>query len=1252
MAEGSNHRETALTAEVSAFLSGGAGGCFDAEPEPLRAKFNGNSRFQIVRQLGSGGFGAVFEALDLTRDETVALKAPHRPEAAELLAFKDEFRAFADIEHPNVVRLFELFEDGRNWFFSMELIQGIDFISYVRNSPERLRAAAGQLAGTLHYLHQKCNTLHRDIKPSNILVNREGKIKLLDFGLARGVLSDSTAKTQTVAGTAAYMAPELLTDRTLRPASDWYSVGAVLYEALTGQPPFQGRFLDVLVDKNREPVRPPRELNPNIPDDLNDLCLNLLERNPDLRLNGVEVSRRLEAAPAIGAIQAPQQHTPRATQFVGREAHLAALHDALQQVRRDQTVCVHIQGQSGMGKSELCKQFLSKIDEENALILTGRCYQNETVPYKALDRVVDALVTHLKRLADAEVAAVLPRERPLQALSQVFPTLRAVHTIEQTRYEQSIENSPRDLQKLAVSALKETLARIAERRLCIIFIDDFQWGDLDSVEFLTSILAPPDPPRVLFLFSYRSEDVGSSYAQHLKHFRQQQQNRELYHGIFRKLDVDRLQPEDCRRLVEQLLGSEEDGLHQRIYRESDGTPLFIHELALHAQSASAVSAGLSFPAMIGNRMALLSDSARRVVEVVSLSGRPIGIDVVLRAAGLEKTEQPSKRALERLVRFKGTSGAGMVVEPYHDKIREAVESSLPDDRRRIHFQGLANALESSENADPEIVYRYFREAGDFSKARDYLKIAAERAESTLAFDLAVKLRRELADKRNLDESERSILFERLAQALALAGHGPESAEIYKEAAQGAEPRRYQQLIRKAGEQYIRSGNFEEGQALLCALLQKVGFRLFSRRWQVVASLLARRGFLWLRGLRFTPKPDTEARAAEAERLDICRVTSLALALQDPIHAAELQARHRLRSLRLGEPYRIANSLAMEAGYRVAKGGYAAYPAALKLLDKVEKYASLSDHPNRTTLALSVRSKVAWLAGEWRESARLGEEVNRIATEQYTRVAWEAYPSSIFWMCSLACMGRWRELIARLPGLEADSNARGDLLEKTSLPVFTFAYIRWLLAHNPTAAAEELERAQAQLSKPGFIPHRFGIYYGLAEVALYMGDAEKAVRTVDQGWSELLSAMVLRLQPVRIYMLHLRARVACAKAAGSSDELTRKRCLEQAMADARRIRKERTGWGSGISGLIQASVAAEEHRLDDARMLLEKAEQACILTGMDHFVAIARYRKAPLLQGGARLEAERQAAVWFAEQNVVERERIAQMLCPGTWSSRV
>ena len=273
----------------------------------------------------------------------------------------------------------------------------------------------------------------------------------------------------------------------------------------------------------------------------------------------------------------------------------------------------------------------------------------------------------------------------------------------------------------------------------------------------------------------------------------------------------------------------------------------------------------------------------------------------------------------------------------------------------------------------------------------------------------------------------------------------------------------------------------------------------------------------------------------------------------------------------------------------------------------------------------------------------------MATEQYTRVAWEAYPSSIFWMCSLACMGRWRELIERLPGLQADSEARGDLLEKTSLPVFTFAYVRWLLANEPETAAEKLERARVRLNEPGFIPQRFGICYGLGDVALYMQDTEQARRTVSQGWAELEKAMVLRLQPVRIFMLHLRARVSCASAAATADRQARRRFLDGAKADTRRIRKERTVWGNGISSLIEAGIAAEEHRLSDARTLLEAAEQACLLAGMDHFVAVARYRKASLLQGHARLDAERQAAVWFTAQDVVKPERIVEMLCPGSWN---
>jgi hypothetical protein len=295
--------------------------------------------------------------------------------------------------------------------------------------------------------------------------------------------------------------------------------------------------------------------------------------------------------------------------------------------------------------------------------------------------------------------------------------------------------------------------------------------------------------------------------------------------------------------------------------------------------------------------------------------------------------------------------------------------------------------------------------------------------------------------------------------------------------------------------------------------------------------------------------------------------------------------------------------------------------------------------------------VAWLAGYWKESAAYGEEVNRMATEQYTRVAWEAYPSSIFWMCSLFCMGRWRELIERLPGLQADSRARGDLLEMTSLPIFTFAYVRWLLADEPEVALTELERARIRLNEPGFILHRFGVCYGLADVALYMQDTDQAQRSVTEGWSQLKDAMLLRLQPVRIFMMHARARVSCAAAAAATDPLARRRLLAGARADAQRIRSERTGWGNALSSLIEAAIAAEEGRADDAIRFVELAEQGLLLAGMDHFVAVARYRKAHLLQSEARIAAQRQAADWFAAQKVSNPGRIAHLLSPGSWHDR-
>ncbi|MBV8554165.1 MAG: serine/threonine-protein kinase PknK, partial [Planctomycetaceae bacterium] len=410
--------------------------------------------YEIHGELGRGGMGVVYRAYDRNRDELVALKTMHRLGPEALYRFKREFRALADVHHPNLVRLYELTSDGQSWSFTMELVQGLDFLAFARapldrtdaemeedrsasdmgppgartgdrdavadrvsTDPEpggagararpdspaslspsqlsRLRGALGQLAQGVVALHE-AGRLHRDIKPTNVLVTRRGRVVLLDFGLAAEL--DPTglhqSSEQQILGTAAYMAPEQAAGLSVSPASDWYSVGAMLFEALTGRRPFLGRPLEVLMDKQNYEPPPPRALVPDVPEDLNALCVALLRRDPRARPSGAEVLQRLGAAPR----DLPRLGTQRRP-FVGRAAQLAALGAAFAAVRRGRTVAVFVHGSSGVGKSALMRRFLEGLTEgDEAVVLAGRCYEQESVAYKALDTLIDALIRYLRRL--------------------------------------------------------------------------------------------------------------------------------------------------------------------------------------------------------------------------------------------------------------------------------------------------------------------------------------------------------------------------------------------------------------------------------------------------------------------------------------------------------------------------------------------------------------------------------------------------------------------------------------------------------------------------------------------------------------------------------------------------------------------------------------------------------------------------------------------------------------------------------------
>ncbi|HET6584764.1 MAG TPA: serine/threonine-protein kinase, partial [Nannocystaceae bacterium] len=368
-----------LTADEDTSVEGRESGPTDDVNE-VGAVLDG--RFRIRGLLGAGAHGAVYDAWDEHHGCAVALKTLLRLGPDELVRFKREFRVVSRVGHPNLVTVHELFVGPERAYFTMELVDGTDFMSWVRSDDEldeaRLRSALRQLARGLAALHA-FGILHRDLKPSNVLVRGDGHVLVADFGLAREL---GGAPERGVAGTPAYMSPEQAADLELGPASDWYAVGVILHEALTGQRPLaELHGLGLLVAKQTGHPGPPSRLREGLPPDLDRLCADLIARDAADRPHGAEVLRRLGRGVTHQGLDI--EPTARVVDvFVGRERELARLGAVHRDVReRLRPALAIVIGPSGTGKSALVRQFLATGLAPDAVVLAGRCDERESVPF-------------------------------------------------------------------------------------------------------------------------------------------------------------------------------------------------------------------------------------------------------------------------------------------------------------------------------------------------------------------------------------------------------------------------------------------------------------------------------------------------------------------------------------------------------------------------------------------------------------------------------------------------------------------------------------------------------------------------------------------------------------------------------------------------------------------------------------------------------------------------------------------------------
>lgn len=1258
----------------------------------MNQEFPNSPRFEARRRLGAGSFGVVYEAYDRERQLPVAVKVLRSGESDALFLFKREFRALADLNHHNLVTLYELLADGSRWFFTMELLEGRPFTNHVWDVPsgfagtptpltssetvgttvdlprvgltpleltatvrpipvvrlsvdyDGLRETLRQLARGLVALHE-AGKLHRDIKPGNVLVTFEGRVVLLDFGLVADLAAADAHTTlgPRVVGTPAYMSPEQAAGDHVSAASDWYGVGVMLYEVLTSRLPFAGSVSEIRDAKQREDVPLVRSEFPDVPADLSDLCRDLLARDPARRPSGRDVLARLnDASGATTRRSRTARDTGLSSSFVGRARELAMLADAFAAMTHGRAVTAYVHAISGMGKTTVVRHFLQQLrqHEREAVVLTGRCYQQESVPYKAFDLLIDELSQWFRTLPAGTVEALLPRD--VLALVRLFPVLNRVKEVSQLRRRTPDIPDAQELRRRAVAAFRELLARVAERWPLVLFIDDLQWSDLDSTHLIGEVLRPPDPPRLLFVGAYRSDEAETSPA--LRALLTLHRT-DLITVDTREIPLQELGSSDVAALVTALTGSTEleANLTDLVYRESGGNPFFVSELARLALSRKGVmTAGeVTLESAIATRIAAVAEPAARLLKVLTLAGRPISPRVALQAADLAPSDYGILTSLRvaQLVRARETDRAEEI-ELYHDRIRDVVSRQIQVDEAVALHRRLASALEEAGGADPETLALHFSMAGSTDRAAEHAIVAADRASAAFAFDRAARLYELALQLRPGDDAVPTLRL-KLADALANAGRGGAAGRAYLSAAEGMDHVKFVELQRRAAEQFLISGHMDQGLIALGNVLDALGMRLARTPQQAMLRLLVRRMLIRMRGLQFRERDVTALRQNDLLQIDSCWSVAVGLAFVDNIRAADFQARHCLLALRSGEPYRVARALALEAGYsatggtRTQRRTQAVTRAALSLAERVQ-------NPHAIGLASLTAGIAAHLEGRWKASFELCERAEAILSESCTGVTWELDTANLHILFNLLSLGELTELCDRLPALANDARARGDLYGSTALQL-RVGFVAALVRDDPVGAMEGINTAESAWPRRQFLLQHYWSLVARLDILAYEGNGSAAYDLINPEWKQLASAQLLRVQFSTVESHYRRGRSALMWALDLPSASERRAALlQQVRRDGRTLKRQRAEWSVGLGYLLHAGAAHADRRADDERLCLLRAEECFANAGMASHAVACRGARGRLLGGdqGRALVAESEQ--WHRARHVVNPTAFARM----------
>ncbi|MEZ4428332.1 MAG: hypothetical protein R3A51_11665 [Nannocystaceae bacterium] len=552
-------------------------------------------------------------------------------------------------------------------------------------------------------------------------------------------------------------------------------------------------------------------------------------------------------------------------------------------------------------------------------------------------------------------------------------------------------------------------------------------------------------------------------------------------------------------------------------------------------------------------------------------------------------------------------------------------------------------MERAGGSDDDTLAVHFREAGEWERAGDYARTAADHAAAALAFDRAARLYRLALEFMPHSDPGLAALQCRLADALANGGRGGRAARIYLEAADRSSPARALDLRRRAAEQLLQAGHYAEGVATMRAVVTAVGSKFPDGPRKTLTLLGFERVRLRLRGLGRRIRDARRVDPDELIKLDVFRSVASGLSAHDPATAALFHARHLALALKVGHAAHAACALAAEVAI-TSLSGERTREKTERIVNAAQALTQRVKSPYPRGLLTMTRGLAAFNMGRWRDAVSLIERAEELLRSECVGAGYEITIGQTFRLIALTHLGDLRALGEGLERYLNAANERDNLWADTTLRAGP-QNMCWLAADDTRRARGELIRVGKRWPEGGFSLQRILTVIAKVHIELYSGEGGEAWGRVTGRWAEMTQEFFHEWQWLRITMVHLRACAALVRVVEEGSARERAGLLRGADADARVLLRERALWARPLAETLQAAVDELEGLRDAAIGRLQSAEQGFRTVDMHLHAAVARYRRGQLL-GAQGQETRESALAYLEDQGVAAPVRMARLIAPG------